>query len=217
MIKSAVNSNYSKSTINELYHFVKSALIEEQLGLMDNSAKLSLLYEELSNRDRLDVYNEAVSSAIHRAVSLQELKSASSTVKLRGISGDSQFELTELLRKAFIRDEDEKKTSSSLQLLELLKVFGMDENSFICDVTGQSMIDANIFEGDTLIVNPNKKVLEGDYVVVKFDTDIFVKRFVSNNGIEYFASENPEYQPFPIDNKTEFEILGVVKSVIHKY
>ncbi|MFH1050380.1 MAG: S24 family peptidase [bacterium] len=211
------NNNYSQATINELFHLVKTTLIREQIDCVDQSEKLSFLYEELLNRDRLDVYDDAVSSAISQTSFIEDFKTGATVVSVRSISPDSRYEFAELLRNAFKSRKDDEKISASMQLLDILKIFGMEDSSFICDVTGKSMIDANIFEGDTLVVNRDKKVSDGDLVVVKFDNYIFVKRFIKRNGNEYFSSENIDYKPVQIDAQMDFEILGVVKSVIHKF
>jgi len=211
------NNIYSKSTINELFHLIKSALIEEQLGIRDHSDKLSLIYEELADRDRLDVYDDAVSAAIGQSTRIKDLQSGFKITNIKDFSVLSRYEATELLRKAFVDKEDIEKYSSALKMFEIFKMLGMDDSSFTCEVTGQSMIEANIFEGDTLIVNRNKKIADGDIIVLKLYDELLVKKYVKKNGSEYLVSENSEYLPFRIEEKTEYEILGVVKSVIHKF
>jgi|GEM_PF-675794 len=210
------NIDYSKSTINELYNLVKSALIEEQLGIHDNSNKLKFLYEELLNRNRPDVYDEAVDSAIAKANTIEEIMSGSQVVNIRELSPGSRFELTEMLRATFKTVTNRDKLSATVQFLDILNTLGMDEDSFFCEVGGESMIEANIFEGDTLIVGKNKQANSGDLVVVKIADKIFVKRFVSSNGSKFFASENPDFKPFEISRRIKYEILGIVKTVIHK-
>lgn len=86
---------------------------------------------------------------------------------------------------------------------------------FLLQVTGNSMIDAGIFEGDLVLVNTNKTPRDGDVVVALVDNDNTLKRFIKRNGKIYLKAENIDYSDIYPEN--ELIIQGVVTSLIRQY
>ncbi|MBI2634308.1 repressor LexA [Candidatus Peregrinibacteria bacterium] len=95
---------------------------------------------------------------------------------------------------------------------------GMAKNSrdfFLVEVTGNSMIDAGIFEGDLVVVNSKKEPRNGDIVVALVDNQNTLKRFVKEGGKVYLKAENKEYDDiYPLN---ELTAQGVVTALIRKY
>jgi repressor LexA len=56
-------------------------------------------------------------------------------------------------------------------------LFKNNKNGFALKVTGDSMINAGIFDGDLVIVNPDEKVSQYDIVVARVDDEITVKNY----------------------------------------
>lgn len=96
------------------------------------------------------------------------------------------------------------------------------KNSFILRVTGESMIDAGIYEGDLVIASSKLEPRNGDIVVALIDGGNTLKRFVKKGGSAYLAAENSKY----IDPVTggpailpvaELVVQGVVTGLIRTY
>lgn len=89
-------------------------------------------------------------------------------------------------------------------------------DSFILKVTGQSMIDAGIFEGDMLIADSKRTPKVGDVVIALVDQENTVKRLIKDaQGNFLLKAENQEYEDITPIN--ELAIQGVVISLIRNY
>lgn len=89
------------------------------------------------------------------------------------------------------------------------------QGSFALRVSGLSMINAGILEGDFVIANRDIKAKDGDIVVALLDGQNTVKRFRSNGGKIWLQAENPEYKNLsPLEY---LEVQGVVTAVIRMY
>ena len=72
------------------------------------------------------------------------------------------------------------------------------QNVFIVQVRGDSMVNADIDDGDMLLINKAKEFKSGDIVVARNDDGTTVKRFIAEGGKRYLKPENPAYQNIPI-------------------
>ncbi len=84
-------------------------------------------------------------------------------------------------------------------------------------VHGDSMIDAGIFEGDTVIVKAQKEAINNDIIIAMVDNDTTVKRFLKKNDQVELIPENKNFQPIVVNNKNDFSILGKVVAVFRTY
>ncbi len=89
------------------------------------------------------------------------------------------------------------------------------EGHFILEVTGTSMINAGIFEGDLVVVDTKKTPRDGDIVVALVDNQNTLKRFIKKDGKVYLKAENEEYED--IYPETELRVQGVVQALIRRY
>ena len=64
---------------------------------------------------------------------------------------------------------------------------------FILHVSGDSMINAGIDDGDMLLIKKSKEYVNGDIVVARNEYGTTVKRFVVGDGKRYLKPENPAY------------------------
>lgn len=85
---------------------------------------------------------------------------------------------------------------------------------FALRVTGTSMINAGILEGDVVIVNQQATAENGDIVVAMIDDEATVKTFYKENGHYRLQPENPDMQPIIVN---ELYILGKVIASIRYY
>ncbi len=89
------------------------------------------------------------------------------------------------------------------------------EATFILKVSGDSMKDAGIMNGDMVIVQRNVLPKEGDIVIAEVDNEWTIKYFRKKGNIICLEPANEKYKP--IYPKEELKISAVVKAVVRKY
>lgn len=87
------------------------------------------------------------------------------------------------------------------------------KESFILKVRGDSMIGANIFDGDYVVIRRQSSAVNGDLVAVDIDGCATLKRLSLKNNIPVLMPENEKYDPIFIHDK-EASIIGIVVGVI---
>lgn len=87
--------------------------------------------------------------------------------------------------------------------------------TFMLEVTGDSMTGAGIMEGDLVIVEKGRNPKNGDIVVAEVDGDWTMKYFSRRGRNVILEAANPKYPS--ISPKTELKLAGVVTSVVRKY
>lgn len=88
------------------------------------------------------------------------------------------------------------------------------ENLFILNVTGDSMIEAGIFNGDKIVVNEQSTAERGEIVVALINDEATVKRYFPENGKIRLQPENSSMSPIIVPN---CKILGVVVGTIRQF
>ncbi len=89
-------------------------------------------------------------------------------------------------------------------------------SSFLLKVSGDSLIEAGIYDGDYVIIEKNRQPINGDIVLAEVDKEWTLKILKKNRrtGKLYLQPANSKYPP--IYPKYSLEIFGVVKAVIRK-
>lgn len=87
--------------------------------------------------------------------------------------------------------------------------------TFLLRVSGDSMINAGIHEGDLVILDNKRTAKPGDIVAALVDNEWTLKYFNRTNGQTYLTAANPAYRP--IHPKEHMTIGGVVVKVIKEY
>lgn len=87
--------------------------------------------------------------------------------------------------------------------------------SFALRVSGLSMINAGILEGDFVVANRDMSAKDGDIVVALVDGENTVKRFRKDKSRVWLQAENPDYDD--IEATDYLEVQGVVTAVIRMY
>ncbi len=88
-------------------------------------------------------------------------------------------------------------------------------NLFALKVRGESMINAHIMDGDTLLVRAQSAAQNGDIVVAMTDGEATVKRFFQEKDHVRLQPENNAMKPILVE-RGEFRILGRAVGVIRK-
>jgi DNA polymerase V len=87
--------------------------------------------------------------------------------------------------------------------------------TFFVRVTGDSMLEAGINNGDILVVDRSLNPKDNSIVIAVIDGELLVKRLSMLKGKIYLLPDNPHYEPIEIKPEMNFEVWGVVTSVIH--
>jgi repressor LexA len=92
------------------------------------------------------------------------------------------------------------------------------EDIFLLRVRGHSMIDANIYENDLLIVQMTQSCHNGDIIIAMLDEEATVKRFFNERDRIRLQPENPTMQPIYVNkHDPNFRIIGRVKGLLRRY
>jgi repressor LexA len=87
--------------------------------------------------------------------------------------------------------------------------------NYLLRVSGQSMKDIGILDGDLLAVHQTTDVQNGQVVVARVEDDVTVKRFKRKGNIVYLHAENENFSPIKVDLKhQQFAIEGIAVGVI---
>ncbi|ROR11449.1 translesion error-prone DNA polymerase V autoproteolytic subunit [Erwinia sp. JUb26] len=86
-------------------------------------------------------------------------------------------------------------------------------STYFIKVSGDSMIEGGIGEGDMLVVDSSQKAEHGDIVVAALDGEFTVKQLMLRPYL-HLRPMNSAYSIMPIPDADQFEIFGVVKHVI---
>lgn len=89
-------------------------------------------------------------------------------------------------------------------------------STFCARVTGDSMIDAGIADGDMLIIDRSLEPNDGDIAVCFLDGEFTVKRISLRAGRLYLVPANNDYPEIPVSEEANFQVWGVVSHIIHK-
>ncbi|MBD8006252.1 transcriptional repressor LexA [Bacillus norwichensis] len=92
-----------------------------------------------------------------------------------------------------------------------------DEQVFILEIVGESMIDAGILDGDYVIVRQQKTANNGDIVVAMTEeNEATVKRFYKENGYFRLQPENSNMEPIIVQNVSILgKVVGLYRRDIH--
>jgi DNA polymerase V len=87
--------------------------------------------------------------------------------------------------------------------------------TFFVRVAGDSMLGAGIHPGDILVVDRALEPQDSNVVIAVIDGELTVKRISQRSGKLFLVPDNQAYEPLEIVEAMEFEVWGVVTSVIH--
>ena len=88
---------------------------------------------------------------------------------------------------------------------------------YLLKVTGMSMRDAGILDGDLVAVHRTPEVRNRQIVVARLENEVTVKRYRQDGSIAWLLPENSEFQPIRVNLKEEALIIeGIVVGVVRK-
>lgn len=90
-------------------------------------------------------------------------------------------------------------------------------STFLVRVEGDSMIGAQIFENDILVVDRSIKPTHGKIVVAMVNGEFTIKRLKMASNHIWLVPENPHYTPLKITEEMDFKVWGVVLHSIRSF
>lgn len=87
--------------------------------------------------------------------------------------------------------------------------------TYLLKVSGDSMIDAGILEGDYVVAERTQNYAIGDIVIADIQNEWTMKYLRKKNGIYYLEAANENYPD--IHPEGELKIHAVIRSVVRKY
>lgn len=89
-----------------------------------------------------------------------------------------------------------------------------EDDAFLLDVQGESMIEAGILPGDRLVVRRQQTAENGDIVVALLEDEATVKRFFRESGRVRLQPENRTMEPI---YARDLQILGKVVGLVRRF
>ena len=100
---------------------------------------------------------------------------------------------------------------------------GIDQNeqlirnkpaTFFMKVSGSSMIDAGIYDGDIVIVDKSIKPVNGKIVIAVIDGEMLIRRYQKTLNKLLLIPETPKLATIDVSEFSDFKVWGVVVYVI---
>ena len=203
-------------TEQQLYKEGKNLLIKENLGFDYSSWKCDLILEECKNRSE-KLYQDVVNDALTTVNSIENASIGSGIIEVKRIDHMSKPELLEVTRGIGVSKELPSIDEGLFKTSDFASVFGVDkENLYFCTVSGDSMKNAGIIEGDMLIIDTSSIPEDSDIIAINIKGKFFIKRLNIIDGAYWMKSENEKYPPIELSTGLNFSIFGVVKHVVKK-
>ncbi|MGL5895322.1 MAG: LexA family protein [Bacteroidales bacterium] len=89
-------------------------------------------------------------------------------------------------------------------------------STFSARVSGNSMVDEGIDDGDILVVDRSLKPVDGKIVVSYIDGEFTLKRLRIDESGVWLQAANQAYPPIRISQESNFQVWGVVTYIIKK-
>jgi repressor LexA len=89
---------------------------------------------------------------------------------------------------------------------------------YLLKVTGMSMKDAGILDGDLVAVHRTAEVRSRQIVVARLENEVTVKRYRQEGSIVWLLPENTDFEPIKVDMKEDPDLLieGIVVGVLRR-
>ena len=90
------------------------------------------------------------------------------------------------------------------------------ETTFLARVSGNSLQDAGICDGDIIVIDKSLEAKNGDFVVAFVDGEFTLKefRFDEAENCAWLIPHNKDYEPIKVTEDNEFLVWGVLTYTI---
>ena len=91
------------------------------------------------------------------------------------------------------------------------------KSTYYLHVTGDSMEELGIYDGDLLVVDRERQPETNDVVVAEISGGYTVKLFKRRERKLFLVPANGKYPTYEVESKDDFAVWGVVTHVLHKF
>ncbi|MBQ0116292.1 MAG: translesion error-prone DNA polymerase V autoproteolytic subunit [Flavobacterium sp.] len=91
------------------------------------------------------------------------------------------------------------------------------DSTFFARVSGNSMINAGINDGDLLVIDKSLEPQTNDIAICQIDGEFTCKRIVIEKDVVWLVPENEDYQPIKVTPDNELMIWGIVVHTIKSF
>lgn len=93
------------------------------------------------------------------------------------------------------------------------------ETTFYAKVSGDSLNDIGISDGDIVIIDKSLEAQNGDYVAAFIDGEFTLKQFKLDeaNNCAWLVPANKKYNPIKVTEDNDFMVWGVITSAIKRF
>ena len=90
------------------------------------------------------------------------------------------------------------------------------ETTFLARVSGNSLQDAGICDGDIIVIDKSLEAKNGDFVVAFVDGEFTLKEFRFDEAVNcaWLIPHNKDYEPIKVTEDNEFLVWGVLTYTI---
>ena len=90
------------------------------------------------------------------------------------------------------------------------------ETTFLARVSGNSLMEAGINDGDLVVIDKSLEVKDGDFVVAFIDGEFTLKEFRRDeeNNCAWLIPHNKQFEPIKVNEENDFMIWGVLTYTI---
>lgn len=197
-----------KKLLSIIYEYIKDTgypptfeEMRERLGIVSNQSVIDFL--EKLERNGVIKRNEGAARSITILPLGYEILEQPSLVAFLGVtSAGAPIEAIEI-------SGEWQTLPSTMGKLEKLK-----SEIFLLKISGDSMINAGIKDGDVVLVKSQKEFVSKDIVLAQIGDESTIKRFISEDKppYVYLKPENPKYEIIPFTD--EAELKGKVISIL---
>jgi len=209
-------SELEKLSDSQLYELVRTSLIRHWLGFGNLGNKYANLIDNAKARNP-NIYFKAVEDAIVTITTLQMNMDGLKVINIKRIDYMNEEELMLFIQSLGAAVKHDIVDTSPPSTTTITDLIGIKKGSMIiCEVSGDSMLEANIGMGDRLFVDTSQQPADNDIIVAVFNNEMYVKRLRIINKQMWLYSENPKFKPFKVKKMDSLNIMGVVKFVLRK-
>ncbi len=92
------------------------------------------------------------------------------------------------------------------------------DTTYYARVSGDSMCDAGLLDGDIIIIDKSLEPRNGDFIIAAVEGEFTLKEFRRDekNQCGWLIPHNPNYKPIRVAEENNFSVWGVVTHCIHK-
>lgn len=85
---------------------------------------------------------------------------------------------------------------------------------FFLTVDGDSMKDEAILDGDYVLIKPSPVIMNGQIGAFRINGEVTLKTFRQNDEGIFLMPANEDFEPIPVTEYDEFEVIGILKMVM---